>query len=111
MLKIVDLAQGRGCSPGVIGVCVGGDRATGYALAFAETTVAVRDAQIRALVFGGCILLVEDCYSYLAKMRQGAEGAWLFHIAYTPEPHSGTLFFLFHLRGSGIIGKRRQLLY
>jgi fumarate hydratase class I len=33
VLKIVDLAQGRGCSPGVIGVCVGGDRATGYALA------------------------------------------------------------------------------
>jgi len=33
VLKIVDVAQGRGCSPGVIGVCVGGDRATGYALA------------------------------------------------------------------------------
>ena len=24
--------------------------------------------------FSGCILLVDDCYSYLAKMRQGAEG-------------------------------------
>jgi len=24
-------AQGRGCAPGVLGVCVGGDRATGYA--------------------------------------------------------------------------------
>jgi fumarate hydratase class I len=33
VLKIVDVAQGRGCSPGVIGVCVGGDRAMGYALA------------------------------------------------------------------------------
>jgi hypothetical protein len=48
-------------------------------------------------VFSGCILLAEDCYSYLAKMRQGAEGAWQFQIAYTPEPHSATLFFLFHL--------------
>jgi hypothetical protein len=30
-------------------------------------------------------------------MRQGAEGAWLFRIAYTPEPHRGALFFPFHL--------------
>jgi hypothetical protein len=48
-------------------------------------------------VFGGFVYAIEDCYSYLAKMRQGAEGAWLFHIAYTPEPHPGALFFLFHL--------------
>jgi hypothetical protein len=48
-------------------------------------------------VFGGFVYALEDCYSYLAKMRQGAEGAWLFHIAYTPEPHVGTLFFPFHL--------------
>jgi hypothetical protein len=57
-------------------------------------------------VFGGCILLVDDCYSYLAKMRQGAEGAWLFHLAYTPEPHRGTLFFPFHL----LLGKVAALL-
>jgi hypothetical protein len=57
-------------------------------------------------VFGGCILLLEDSYSYLAKMRQGAEGAWLFHIAYTPEPHRGTLFFPFHL----LLGKVAALL-
>ena len=57
-------------------------------------------------VFGGCILLVDDCYSYLAKMRQGAEGAWLFHLAYTPEPHRGALFFPFHL----LLGKVAALL-
>jgi hypothetical protein len=57
-------------------------------------------------VFGGCILLLEDSYSYLAKMRQGAEGAWLFHIAYTPEPHRGTLFYPFHL----LLGKVAALL-
>ena len=48
-------------------------------------------------VFGGFVYALEDCYSYLAKMRQGAEGAWLFRIAYTPEPHRGALFFPFHL--------------
>lgn len=48
-------------------------------------------------VFGGFVYAVEDGYSYLAKMRQGAGGAWLFHIPYTPEPHRGTLFFPFHL--------------
>jgi fumarate hydratase class I len=26
----VVLAQGKGCSPGILGVCIGGDRATGY---------------------------------------------------------------------------------
>jgi hypothetical protein len=45
-------------------------------------------------IFGGFVYALEDCYSYLAKMRQGAEGAWLFH---TSEPHMGTLFFPFHL--------------
>lgn len=29
-------AQGRGCAPGVLGVCIGGDRALGYALAKAQ---------------------------------------------------------------------------
>ncbi|MDY6876031.1 MAG: hypothetical protein SWK90_07530 [Chloroflexota bacterium] len=57
-------------------------------------------------LFGGFVYGVEDCYSYLAKMRQGAEGAWLFHIAYTPEPHSGTFFFPFHL----LLGKVAALL-
>ena len=57
-------------------------------------------------VFGGFVCAVEDGYSYLAKMRQGAEGAWLFHIAYTSEPHPGALFFPFHL----MLGKVAALL-
>ena len=57
-------------------------------------------------VFGGFVYAVEDCYSYLSKMRQGAEGAWLFHIAYTPEMHQGALFFPFHL----LLGKLAALL-
>ena len=48
-------------------------------------------------VFGGFVIGVEDGYSYLAKMGEGARGAWLFHIVYTSEPHDGALFFLFHL--------------
>ncbi|MBN1811581.1 MAG: hypothetical protein JXA14_07080 [Anaerolineae bacterium] len=57
-------------------------------------------------VFGGFVYATEDTYSYLAKMRQGAEGAWLFHIAYTSESHMGTLFFPFHL----LLGKIAALL-
>jgi len=59
----------------------------------------------QASVFGGFVLGVEDGYSYLAKMRQGAQGAWLFHIVYTSEPHDGALFFLFHI----LLGKLAQL--
>jgi hypothetical protein len=57
-------------------------------------------------VFGGFVYAVEDCYSYLAKMRQGAEGAWLFHIPYTPEPHPGALIYSFYL----LLGKIAGLL-
>ncbi len=44
--------------------------------------------------FGGFLFGVEDGYSYLAKMRLGAHGDWLFNIRYTSEPHGGQLFFL-----------------
>ena len=33
ILDAVFRAQGRGCAPGILGVCVGGDRATGFAVA------------------------------------------------------------------------------
>ncbi len=33
ILDAVLQAQGKGCSPGVLGVCIGGDRATGYSIA------------------------------------------------------------------------------
>ncbi|MCX7680585.1 MAG: hypothetical protein N2508_01235, partial [Anaerolineae bacterium] len=57
-------------------------------------------------IFGGFVYALEDCYSYLAKMRLGAAGRWLFRIAYTPEPHPGTLFFPFHI----LLGKLATLL-
>jgi len=33
ILDAVFQAQGKGCSPGILGVCIGGDRASGYAIA------------------------------------------------------------------------------
>ncbi len=33
VLAAVNRAQGYGCAPGILGVCIGGDRATGYAVA------------------------------------------------------------------------------
>ncbi len=33
LLDAVQKTQGNGCAPGILGVCVGGDRATGYAVA------------------------------------------------------------------------------
>ena len=51
--------------------------------------------------FGGLIYDTPDAHSYLAKMLQGAEGAWLFRLPYTPEAHDGGPFFLFYL----ILGK------
>ncbi|MCZ7542812.1 MAG: hypothetical protein M5R40_04410 [Anaerolineae bacterium] len=51
-------------------------------------------AQTDAWRFGGSVLGVTDGNSYLAKMRQGAGGAWLFHDVYTTEPHDSALLFL-----------------
>jgi hypothetical protein len=35
--------------------------------------------------FGGFFLYEQDGYSYYAKMRQGVQGAWTFHLPYTSE--------------------------
>ncbi|MGQ9792274.1 MAG: hypothetical protein ACUVSF_01160 [Anaerolineae bacterium] len=47
--------------------------------------------------FTGILVNPLDGHSYLAKMRQGWGGAWLFHLSYTPEPHTGAAIFLFYL--------------
>ena len=57
-------------------------------------------------VFGGFVYAVEDGYAYLAHMREGANGAWLFTLPYTPESHPPRLFYLFHL----LLGKLAALL-
>ncbi|MBN1564729.1 MAG: hypothetical protein JXA10_12860, partial [Anaerolineae bacterium] len=42
---------------------------------------------------GGFLFGADDGYSYLAKMRLGTRGDWLFTIRYTHEPHDGALLF------------------
>jgi len=43
--------------------------------------------------FSGFLIGVEDGSSYLAKLREGARGDWLFHLVYTSEPTQGALLF------------------
>jgi hypothetical protein len=65
-------------------------------------------------VFGGFAFAIEDGYSYLSKMKQGAEGLWLFQLPYTSEPHTPTLFYLFHLllgKFSALTGLSTPLVY
>ena len=48
-------------------------------------------------VFTGFVYNTEDGNSYIAKMRVGARGDWLYHNVYTPEPHPPALVFPFHV--------------
>lgn len=48
-------------------------------------------------VFGGFLLNPYDSNSYLAKMRQGFDGAWQFRLPYTAEPGEPTAINLFYL--------------
>lgn len=47
--------------------------------------------------YTGLLINHYDGESYYAKMQQGARGEWLFHLAFTPEPHDGTFVFVFYL--------------
>jgi hypothetical protein len=48
-------------------------------------------------VFGGFLVNTRDGNSYLAKMRQGYGGSWLFRLPYTPEEQRGIFFYTFYL--------------
>ena len=54
-----------------------------------------------AHVFSGFVIGAEDGNSYLAKMRLGARGEWLFRLVYTPEEHEGALIYTLYV----ILGK------
>jgi hypothetical protein len=47
--------------------------------------------------FMGVLVNPQDGMSYLAKMYQGYNGTWLFHLAYTPEHHRGVFLYTFYL--------------
>ncbi len=51
----------------------------------------------QGLVFGGLLTNPLDGNSYLAKMRQGWQGAWRFHLPFTPEDHEGAYIFGYYL--------------
>jgi hypothetical protein len=46
--------------------------------------------------FTGLVSNPMDGNSYLAKMRQGAQGSWLFHLPYTSEDHQGALVYTYY---------------
>ena len=56
------------------------------------------------LRFTGSLLAVEDGNSYIAKMRAGAQGEWLFRSPYAAVPQAGIPAFLFYI----LLGKLAQ---
>lgn len=48
-------------------------------------------------VFSGFIYSVDEPMSYLAKMREGYEGAWRYTDPFSTEPHEPALLFVFYL--------------
>ena len=65
-------------------------------------------------VFGGFVIAIEDGNSYLAKMNEGAHGAWLFTLPYTSEPHTPSLFYLFYLllgKAAALTGSTLAMMY
>jgi hypothetical protein len=47
--------------------------------------------------FAGFFFIADDAATYLAKMRQGADGSWLWNDPYSSEPHGGVFLFSFYL--------------
>jgi len=54
-------------------------------------------AQPPDLVFSGFLVNPVDGFSYLAKMRQGAGGSWMFRLPYAADPGEGSLLFVYYL--------------
>ncbi|MBS1250795.1 MAG: hypothetical protein MAG431_02391 [Chloroflexi bacterium] len=56
-------------------------------------------------VFGGFLINARDGNSYLAKMRQGWEGAWRFRLTYSPDPGEGVWFIYIFYLGLGHLAR------
>jgi hypothetical protein len=65
-------------------------------------------SQTGAWRFGGFVLGVEDGNSYIAKMEQGARGAWLFTLPYSSEPQRGVPLYEFHLLLGKVAGPQHD---
>lgn len=76
-------------------------RATGMALGAALLTTLpyalAAGTAPESSVFSGFLVNPLDGFSYLAKMRQGFHGAWLFQLPYAQDPGPGALIFTFYL--------------
>ena len=76
-------------------------RAAGWILAALTLslipTILAYSAAPSGTVFTGFLLNPLDGFSYLAKMKQGADGSWLFSLPYAAEPGPGTFLFVYHL--------------
>nr|MBN1229994.1 hypothetical protein [Anaerolineae bacterium] len=48
-------------------------------------------------IFMGVLVNPVDGASYQAKMEQGMNYSWLYHLPYTPEPHRGVALFTFYI--------------
>ncbi len=53
--------------------------------------------QRQGMVFAGFLHNPYDNFTYLAKMRQGYQGAWVYRLAFTAEPGPGAPIFLYYL--------------
>ncbi|MGH2523441.1 MAG: hypothetical protein ACRDH2_13135, partial [Anaerolineales bacterium] len=70
---------------------------TGLILIIANLPYLLAYAAPTSHVFTGILLNPIDGHSYLAKMREGWRGAWLFTLPYTAEPGPGVFIFTYYL--------------
>jgi hypothetical protein len=75
--------------PVLLAIVLGGISLLPYVLAYAWTPPGRH--------FAGFFFIADDATTYLAKMHQGADGAWLWTDPYTSEPHGGVFLFGFYL--------------
>jgi hypothetical protein len=73
---------------------VGGSSLLAGALTLVPYLLAQRLAQ--PVVFNGFLINPLDGFSYLAKMRQGAAGAWTFTLPYAPDPGPGVVLYVYY---------------
>ncbi len=74
--------------------------AFGLCLLVALGTVAPYAVALQAAkpnTFTGFLINPVDGFSYLAKMRQGADGEWLFRLPYAPNPGSAAFLYGYYI--------------
>ncbi len=54
ILDAVQKIQGYGCAPGILGVCIGGDRATGYGVAKEQLLRPLDEKRLQSTAVDGC---------------------------------------------------------